>query len=40
MDYAAGVVAVKQSSQPLPADEDMDLLTLAMFRSVAEELRT
>jgi hypothetical protein len=39
MDYAAGVVAVKQSSQPLPADEDMDLLTLALFRSVAGELR-
>lgn len=39
IDYDAGMVAVKQSSQPVPADEALDNLTYAMFRSIADELR-
>jgi CubicO group peptidase (beta-lactamase class C family) len=40
VDFAAGMVAVKQSSQPIPADDAMDHQTLAMFRAIAAELRT
>lgn len=39
IDYDAGMVAVKQSSQPVPADEALDNLTYAMFRAIADELR-
>ena len=39
IDYDAGMVAVKQSSQPIPADEALDNLTYAMFQAIAEELR-
>ena len=39
IDYDAGMVAVKQSSQPVPADEALDNLTYAMFRAIAEELK-
>lgn len=39
IDFASGVVAVKQSSQPVPADDALDHLTLAMFRAIARELR-
>lgn len=39
IDYDAGVVAVKQSSQPVPADEALDNLTYAMFQAIADELR-
>jgi CubicO group peptidase (beta-lactamase class C family) len=39
VDYAAGMVAVKQSSQPLPADDAMDRQTLALFRALALHLR-
>ena len=38
VDRAAGMVAVKQSSQPIPADEAMDRLTLRMFRALARTL--
>jgi hypothetical protein len=33
------MVAVKQSSQPVPADEALDNLTYAMFQAIADELR-
>lgn len=39
IDYEAGMVAVKQSSQPVPADEALDHLTYAMFQAIADELR-
>lgn len=39
VDFAAGMVAVKHSSQPVPADDAMDHLTLALFRAIARELR-
>ena len=39
IDYEAGMVAVKQSSQPVPSDEALDNLTYAMFRAIADELR-
>ena len=39
IDYDAGMVAVKQSSQPIPADEALDNLTYAMFQAIADELR-
>lgn len=39
VDFAAGMVAVKQSSQPIPADDAMDHQTLALFRALADELR-
>ena len=39
IDYDAGMVAVKQSSQPVPADEALDNLTYAMFQAIADELR-
>lgn len=39
-DFAAGMVAVKQSSQPIPSDDAMDRQTLALFRALARELRT
>ena len=39
VDYSAGMVAVKQSSQPVPADDALDHLTLALFRAIADELR-
>jgi CubicO group peptidase (beta-lactamase class C family) len=39
IDYDAGMVAVKQSSQPIPADEALDNLTYAMFQTIADELR-
>lgn len=38
VDRAAGMTAVKQSSQPIPADDAMDHLTLALFRAIAREL--
>ena len=38
IDRAAEMVAVKQSSQPIPADEAMDRLTLRMFQALAREL--
>lgn len=40
VDLAAGMVAVKQSSQPVPADDAMDHQTLALFRAIANELRS
>lgn len=40
VDRHAGMTAVKLSSQPLPVDEALDHLTLAMFRRVADALRT
>lgn len=39
IDYDAGMVAVKQSSQPIPSDEALDNLTYAMFQTIADELR-
>ena len=39
IDYDAGMVAVKQSSQPVPDDEALDNLTYAMFQAIADELR-
>mgnify|MGYP000328866276 CR=1 FL=1 len=39
IDYDAGMVAVKMSSQPVPADEALDNLTYAMFQAIADELR-
>ena len=39
VDHEAGMVAVKQSSQPIPADDALDRRTLALFRSLARELR-
>ncbi len=39
VDYEAGMVAVKQSSQPVPADEALDNLTYALFQTIADELR-
>ena len=39
IDYEAGMVAVKQSSQPVPADEALDNLTYALFQAIADELR-
>lgn len=39
IDHAAGMVAVKQSSQPIPADEALDNLTYAMLQAIADELR-
>ncbi len=39
VDIDAGVVAVKQSSQPIPADEALDNLTFALFRAIVDALR-
>jgi len=39
IDFEAGLVAVKQSSQPIPADEALDRLSFAMFRAIAREFR-
>jgi CubicO group peptidase (beta-lactamase class C family) len=39
VDLEAGMVAVKQSSQPIPADDAMDHQTLALFRAIAAEFR-
>lgn len=39
IDHDAGMVAVKMSSQPVPADEALDNLTYAMFQAIADELR-
>ena len=39
VDPRAGMVAVKQSSQPLPEDGGFDQLTLAVMRRVAEGVR-
>ncbi len=39
VDFASGMVAVKQSSQPVPADDAMDRQTLALFGALAQELR-
>jgi len=38
IDHAAGMVGVKQSSQPIPADDAMDHQTLALFRAIAREI--
>lgn len=38
VDYETGMVGVKQSSQPIPADDALDHLTLAMFRAVSDAL--
>jgi len=38
VDYAAGMVAVKQSSQPIPADDEADHRTLSLFRALAAAL--
>jgi hypothetical protein len=32
------MVGVKQSSQPIPADDAMDHQTLALFRAIAREI--
>ena len=40
VDRTAGMVAVKQSSQPIPADDALDHQTLALFRAIANELRS
>ena len=39
VDPSAEMVAVKQSSQPLPEDGACDQLTLKMFRAIAERLK-
>jgi CubicO group peptidase (beta-lactamase class C family) len=39
VDKGAGVTAVKFSSQPLPVDDALDKLTLAMFRAIVDALR-
>lgn len=39
VDYETGMVGVKQSSQPIPADDAMDHLTLALFRAISQALR-
>ena len=39
VDYEAGMVAVKQSSQPIPADDEADHRTLSFFRALAAALR-
>jgi CubicO group peptidase (beta-lactamase class C family) len=38
IDRTAGMVAVKQSSQPLPVDDAMDHQVVALFRALAREL--
>lgn len=38
VDPSANLVAVKQSSQPLPEDGNFDQLTLALMRRIAEEV--
>jgi CubicO group peptidase (beta-lactamase class C family) len=38
VDFVSGMVAVKQSSQPIPADDAMDRQTLALFRAIAREI--
>lgn len=37
VNFDAGLVAVKHSSQPIPADEAAERLTFAMFRAIAGE---
>lgn len=39
IDHETGMVGVKQSSQPIPADDAMDHLTLALFSAASEALR-
>ena len=39
VDFAAGMVAVKQSSQPVPSDDAMDRQTLALLSAIAGDLR-
>jgi CubicO group peptidase (beta-lactamase class C family) len=39
VDFESGMVAVKQSSQPIPSDDAMDHQTHALFRAIARELR-
>lgn len=39
IDSGANVVVVKQSSQPIPADDHLDRLTLAMFEAIAGALK-
>ena len=39
VDYATGMVAVKHSSQPIPADDEADHRTLSLFRALAAALR-
>ena len=39
VDFEAGLVAVKQSSQPIPSDDAMDRQTLALFSAIASEVR-
>ena len=39
VDFESGMVAVKQSSQPIPSDDAMDHQTYALFRAIARELR-
>ena len=38
VDFARRMVAVKQSSQPIPADDAMDQQTLTLFRALAQHL--
>ncbi|MCA3573227.1 MAG: serine hydrolase [Aestuariivirga sp.] len=38
VDFARRMVAVKQSSQPIPADDAIDQQTLALFRALAQHL--
>ena len=38
VDHAAGLVAVKHSSQPIPADDEADHRTLSLFRALATAL--
>jgi CubicO group peptidase (beta-lactamase class C family) len=38
VDLARRMVAVKQSSQPIPADDAMDQQTLALFRALAQHV--
>ena len=38
VDFEAGMVAVKQSSQPIPGDDAMDHQTLALFRAIARDM--
>lgn len=39
VDTETGLTGVKQSSQPIPADDAMDHLTIASFRAISEALR-
>lgn len=38
IDPARGIVIAKQSSQAIPADDDLDALNIALFRALSREV--